>query len=173
MDCCWREPIINSNDQPYTALLFIKIKSENYDAIINFALLLRIIRPQKMQDKRLRLGSNRMTCNTLFLSLLGATSANLGVSSDTQANSANVYQQSIANAFQQSAQNSLGQQTSIQPTLHINQGDAVTVFVTNDIDLYAVLHSNRHNADEDNSDNPRSAPSPSPSAPHTDGVVFP
>jgi type IV secretion system protein VirB10 len=114
-----------------------------------------------------------------LLSILGATSANLGVSSETQANSANAYQQSIANAFQQSAQTSLGQNDSIQPTLHVNQGDAVTVFVANDIDLYAVVHRDR-DGDEDNTNNLNSAPSPSmPSAPsalstpHTDGVVFP
>lgn len=84
-----------------------------------------------------------------LLSVLGAGSANVGVSSNTQSNSANLYQQSIANGFQQAAQTSLGQNLSIQPTLHIDQGSAVTVFVANDVDLYSVLVSQTKSADND------------------------
>ena len=74
-----------------------------------------------------------------LLSIMGASTASSGVGTADQPNSANMYRQSIASAFQQSAQSSLSQNLNIKPTLHIHQGDAMTVFVAQDVDLYAVL----------------------------------
>lgn len=77
--------------------------------------------------------------NASLLSILGATTASLGVSGDEQANSANQYRQSIASAFQQAGQSSLSHNLSIKPTLHIHQGDRINAFVAKDLDFYSVL----------------------------------
>jgi type IV secretion system protein VirB10 len=77
-----------------------------------------------------------------LLSIMGASTASSGVSGEDQPNSANMYRQAIGSAFQQAAQNSLNQNMSIKPTLHIHQGDSVTVFVAHDLNLYNVLGQN-------------------------------
>lgn len=74
-----------------------------------------------------------------LLSIMGAATANVGVSSYDQPNSADAYRTAITSSFQQAAESSLSQNKSIKPTLHIHQGDAVTVFVAHDLDLYAAL----------------------------------
>ncbi|NCX94254.1 MAG: TrbI/VirB10 family protein, partial [Gammaproteobacteria bacterium] len=74
-----------------------------------------------------------------LLSILGASVANVGVNSSTAQNSADTYRQNIANALQESAQSALSNHLSIQPTLKVNQGDTVTVFVAQDLDLHSAL----------------------------------
>lgn len=86
-----------------------------------------------------------------LLSVMSATSATAGVSQFQQPNSANMYQQSISSAFQQSAQNSLGQNLTINPTLHVYQGDSINVFVAHDVDLYSVLANSNNNGNDDDS----------------------
>lgn len=68
-----------------------------------------------------------------MLSILGAGASNVGVSSTDQYNAAQAYRESVAQSLAQSAQSSLSQNTSIPPTLHINQGTPVIVFVTKDL----------------------------------------
>lgn len=75
-----------------------------------------------------------------LLSVMGAATANGGVGSYDQPNSADMYRQSIASAFAQSAQTMLSQDLNIKPTLYIHQGDTVTVFVARDVDLYSALN---------------------------------
>ncbi len=73
-----------------------------------------------------------------LLSIMSATTSTAGVGDYDQPNSANQYRQSIASAFQQSAQNILSQNLSIRPTLHIDQGRSINVFVARDLDCYPV-----------------------------------
>lgn len=81
----------------------------------------------------------KMFGTAALLSVMSATTATAGVSSTTQPNSANLYQQSISQALQQGSQQSLNSNLNIKPTIHIYQGHAINVFVARDLSLYAVL----------------------------------
>lgn len=81
----------------------------------------------------------RMFSTATLFSVMGVTTANAGVSATTQPNSANQYQQAVAQAFQQESAQSLKQNLNIRPTLRINQGDRVTIFIARDLDLHDVL----------------------------------
>lgn len=81
----------------------------------------------------------RIFGSAVLLSILGAGTANYGVSGYDQPNSANAYRQAIAQAFQQSSHTLLAQNRSIRPTLHIYQGDKINIFVAHDIDLSSAL----------------------------------
>lgn len=72
-----------------------------------------------------------------LLSLLGAASANWGVSDGEGDNAAQRYRSAISQSFQSVANNTLNQSKSIKPTLRIHQGAEVTVFVARDLDFYA------------------------------------
>lgn len=74
-----------------------------------------------------------------LLSVIGAGAASFDVSSNTQPNSANQYQQAIASSLQQSAGSTLSSNLKIKPTLLIKQGSAVRVFVAHDLDLRGVF----------------------------------
>lgn len=74
-----------------------------------------------------------------LLSIIGAGAANVGVNPDDQFNSASAYRQALANSFNQTAQQSLQNTTVIQPTLLINQGTKINVFVARDLDFYNEL----------------------------------
>jgi type IV secretion system protein VirB10 len=74
-----------------------------------------------------------------LLSVIGAGAASFDVSSNTQPNSANQYQQAIASSLQQSAGSTLSSNLKTKPTLLIKQGSAVRVFVAHDLDLRGVL----------------------------------
>lgn len=75
-----------------------------------------------------------------LLSVIGAGTSTIGVGNYDQPNSADLYRASVASAFQDSARASLAKNLRIKPTLHIHQGNRLTVFVARDLDVYAVLH---------------------------------
>lgn len=75
-----------------------------------------------------------------LLSLLGATSANYGVSSNDQYNSSSQYRSAMAEALQQTGSDMVQQNvTQIKPTLHIQQGKLINIFVAQDVDLSSVV----------------------------------
>lgn len=71
-----------------------------------------------------------------LLSVLGAYSAMNGVSNEEQYNSKSQYRMGIANNFQQASNQNLQQDMLIRPTLHLNQGTTINVFVAHDLDFY-------------------------------------
>jgi type IV secretion system protein VirB10 len=73
-----------------------------------------------------------------LLSVLGAYSATAGVGSEDQYNSASQYRMAIANSFQQTSGQTLEKSITITPTLQINQGTRINVFVAHDLDFAAV-----------------------------------
>jgi type IV secretion system protein VirB10 len=77
----------------------------------------------------------------ILLSIIGAGTANLGVNSADQYNSAAAYRMAIAASFNQTAQQNLKNTGVIPPTLYINQGTKISVFVARDLDFYDALNS--------------------------------
>lgn len=77
-----------------------------------------------------------------LLSIIGAGAASGGVSTSDQYNSAAQYRTAIAQSFQQSANNSLQNTLPTKPTISINQGALINVFVAHDIDFYSVMKVN-------------------------------
>jgi type IV secretion system protein VirB10 len=76
----------------------------------------------------------------ILFSVLGAGVSNVGVSEESQPNSADQFRQSVAESLQDSASKSLKSNTeNISPTLHIYQGSSVVVFVSKDLDLSKAL----------------------------------
>jgi len=75
-----------------------------------------------------------------LLSIIGAGAATGGVGTGDQYNSAAQYRTAMAQSFQQSATNSLQGTLPIKPTLSIDQGAAINVFVAHDIDFYNVMN---------------------------------
>ena len=73
--------------------------------------------------------------NATLMSIIGAGTANLGVTPGDQPNSSDAYRGAIADSFQQTAGKMLSQNMNIAPTLHINQGARINVFVAKDIDM--------------------------------------
>ena len=71
--------------------------------------------------------------NASLLSLLGAGTANVGVSGADTQNSASVYREAVASSFAQSASQSLEQESMIAPTLKTYQGKPIMVFVSRDL----------------------------------------
>lgn len=80
-----------------------------------------------------------------LFSILGAEASTAGVSAGTQANSANQLQGAVGQSLNQTAQTILQGNQNISPTLYINQGSAVNVFVSHDLDLYGVLGAQTNN----------------------------
>ena len=74
-----------------------------------------------------------------LLSIISAGAANVGVGSQDQFNSASAYREGLSNSFSQTAQNVLKSKGTINPTIYINQGHAVSVFVARDLDFYNEL----------------------------------
>lgn len=74
-----------------------------------------------------------------LLSIISAGAANAGVNSQDQFNSASAYREALSNSFAQTAQNTLQAKGTINPTIYINQGKAISVFVARDLDFYAEL----------------------------------
>lgn len=70
-----------------------------------------------------------------LLSILGAYSANSGVDGQDQYNSKSQYRSTLAASFQQASTQSLQANNNIKPTLQINQGTQITVFVAHDLDF--------------------------------------
>ncbi len=77
-----------------------------------------------------------------LLSIIGAGTANMGVNPADQFNSSSAYRQALASSFNQTAQQSFQNTGVIQPTLSINQGTKINVFVARDLDFYNELTKN-------------------------------
>ncbi len=77
--------------------------------------------------------------SSALLSLLGVFTATVGVSdSRDRYNSASQYRAALANNFQNASGQSLQAKSVIKPTLHINQGAEINVFVSHDLDFKGV-----------------------------------
>lgn len=75
-----------------------------------------------------------------LLSIIGAGAANVGINAQDQFNSAASYRQALASSFAQTAQSTLQATGVIKPTLTIDQGKLISVFVAKDLDFYNELH---------------------------------
>lgn len=73
-----------------------------------------------------------------LLSILGAGTSNMGVTNNASYNAAQAYRMAMANSLNQTAQQTLQQQTTIPPTLWVNQGSPIQVFVAHDLDFRSV-----------------------------------
>lgn len=73
-----------------------------------------------------------------LLSILGGVAATSGVGNQDQYNSKAQYRMGIASSLQQAASQSLEEDMVIKPTLSINQGARINVFVAHDLDFHAV-----------------------------------
>lgn len=73
-----------------------------------------------------------------LLSILGAGTANMGVSGADQQNSSSTYREAVASSFSQSASQSLEQEAMIAPTLKTYQGKPIIVFVVKDLHFGSV-----------------------------------
>lgn len=81
-----------------------------------------------------------------LLSILGAGAANVGVNGSDQYNSASEYRSAIAQSLSDSASASLQNSINNSPTLHIEQGAAINVFVARDLSFYDVLNQENDHA---------------------------
>lgn len=78
--------------------------------------------------------------SSILFSVLGAYTANAGVNGYDNYNSASQYRMSIVESLQKTANDSLNKNTNLPPTLRINQGAEINVFVARDLSFYDVLH---------------------------------
>lgn len=74
----------------------------------------------------------------VLLSVLGAYTATGGVNGQDEYNSLSQYRMNIAGGFQQAVNQTLQQDIQVKPTLQINQGATINVFVAHDLDFYRV-----------------------------------
>ncbi len=74
----------------------------------------------------------------VLLSVLGAYTATGGVNGQTEYNSMAQYRMNVAGGFQQAANQTLQQDMQTKPTLQVNQGAQINVFVAHDLDFYRV-----------------------------------
>jgi type IV secretion system protein VirB10 len=74
-----------------------------------------------------------------LLSIIAAGAANAGVNSADANNASQQYRAAMAQSFQQEAQHAVKGSQSIKPTLHVNQGALVNVFVAHDLNFYQAL----------------------------------
>ena len=80
----------------------------------------------------------RFGASVLF-SVLGAYTANAGVNGLDGYNSASQYRMSVVQSFQKTSNDTMNQQAKIDPTLKIQQGHQINVFVARDISFYDVM----------------------------------
>lgn len=73
-----------------------------------------------------------------LLSVLGAYSALGGVKSQDEYNSLSQYRMNIANSLQQAGNQTFTQDLGTRPTLQVNQGTLINVFVAHDLDFYGI-----------------------------------
>lgn len=74
-----------------------------------------------------------------LLSIIGAGTATVGVTPDDRLNSSALYRAEIAAAFNRSAGRVLDKYLDIKPTIRIENGQKLKVFVARDLDFTAVL----------------------------------
>jgi type IV secretion system protein VirB10 len=83
--------------------------------------------------------------SSALLSLLGVFTATVGVSdSRDRYNSASQYRAALANNFQNASGQSLQANSAMKPTIHINQGADINVFVSHDLDFKNVGVATNH-----------------------------
>ena len=70
-----------------------------------------------------------------MLSIIGAGASSYGVNSGDQPNSTSTYRQAIQQSFAQTSQQVLAPYAQIAPTIHVNQGEAIKIFVNRDLDF--------------------------------------
>lgn len=70
-----------------------------------------------------------------LLSIIGAGTANAGVSASDQNNSASSYRQQLAQGFQNSSSSLLEGYINIPPTIEVKQGTQIKIFVARDLDF--------------------------------------
>lgn len=73
-----------------------------------------------------------------LLSVLGAYTATGGVQGQDEYNSMSQYRMNVAGSFQQAANQTLQQDLQTKPTLQVNQGTSINVFVAHDLDFSRV-----------------------------------
>ena len=76
-----------------------------------------------------------------MLSIIGAGASSYGVNAGDQPNSATAYRQAIQQSFAQTSQQVLSPYAQIAPTIHVNQGKAIKIFVNRDLDFSTVYAS--------------------------------
>jgi type IV secretion system protein VirB10 len=76
---------------------------------------------------------------SILLSIIGAGVDNIGVSSGDQYNAAQAYRVAVADSLSQTANQSLKQTGIIPPTLTVNQGKPIMVFVAHDLNFAGVM----------------------------------
>mgnify|MGYP003646151867 CR=1 FL=1 len=74
-----------------------------------------------------------------LISLISAGASTVGVNPDDQYNSMAAYRQAVAQTMSQQASNTLSQSANIPPTVHVQQGSRVVVFVNKDLDFSKVM----------------------------------
>ena len=74
-----------------------------------------------------------------LMSLLSAGAANIDVTGADQANSAASYRTAVSQSLAESATTLLEKKVNIMPTIRINQGSPIIIFVAQDIDFSAVM----------------------------------
>lgn len=75
----------------------------------------------------------------ILLSIISAGASNIDVGNGTQYNAAQAYRVAMANSFSDTASQSLKQTGFIPPTLRIDQGRPIMVFVAHDLDFQQAL----------------------------------
>jgi len=73
-----------------------------------------------------------------LLSIIGTATSNVGVSSNDEMNSSSEYRTAIAQSFQDSASDSFKETANIKPTLKVNQGTHINIFIAQDISFHEV-----------------------------------
>lgn len=76
--------------------------------------------------------------SSALLSILGGATAISGVGNQDQYNSKAQFRMGIASSLQEASSQSLGQNIAIKPTMYINQGALINVFVAHDLDFNEV-----------------------------------
>jgi type IV secretion system protein VirB10 len=81
-----------------------------------------------------------------LLSIIGAGTATVGVTPDDRLNSSALYRAEIAAAFNRSAGRVLDKYLDIKPTIRIENGQKLKIFVARDLDFTAVLTATERHA---------------------------
>lgn len=74
-----------------------------------------------------------------LLSLIGATTATVGVNDQSGDNALQRYRSGVSQSFRESAHGSFSARSDIKPSLHVRQGSEINVFVAKDLDFYGQL----------------------------------